>query len=143
MPEKDYLEKMLHQIADIFKLIEDNRGKSIHDKLTPELKARLDNIKDVVGKFAELNTKAFEASGLNEEQLEKMVRNPTPSLSEKELRILNLAKKIKTEIEHAKMQLAMQKKNESSLFDKDQKNEDPKKRKKKFKRLGGDTWMPL
>ncbi|HRD55319.1 MAG TPA: hypothetical protein PLC42_02870 [Parachlamydiaceae bacterium] len=146
MAEKDYLEKMLQQLAELLRMIQDNQGKPLGDKVTPQIKIRIAALKEFVAKFSELNHKAFESGGLKEEDLEKLIKVPSPSLSEKEKKLLDFSKKLREEAESIQRDLATHKEAKESIYDKNKTQKTKKdisERKKKFKRLGGDTWLPL
>lgn len=141
MPDDNYLEKMLNQLADLFKMVEEHQGKPIAERITPEIRERLDHAKELVEKFTELNKKAFESAGLKEENLTQMVKFPAASLPAKNKKLLDLAKKLKADVENAKMQLSVQSDNEGMIYNKDKQNaEEIQKRKKKFKRIG-KNWL--
>lgn len=147
MADKDYLERMLHELSDLFKMVDDKKDQGISSKITPEIQKRLDHVKEMVEKFSDLNAQAFESAGITEEQLRRMVENPSPDLSDKEKRLLEFSKTLKTEVEAAKLQLELIKETSGSIYDADRrdktKKQEIKERKKKFKRLGGDDWLPL
>lgn len=145
MAENDYVEKMLQQLAELVRLIQDNHGKPLGSKVTPALKARISALKEFVAKFSDLNKKAFESGGFKEGDLEKLIKTPAPNLSLKEKKLLDFSKKIREEAESIKRDLSTHKEPQGSIYDKSgkQKAKDISERKKKFKRLGGDHWMPL
>ncbi len=141
MPDENYLEKMLNQLAELFKIVEEAKGKPVAERVTPEIQERLDRAKELVEKFAELNKKAFESAGLKEENLNQLVKFPAASLPAKNKKLLDFAKKLKADVENAKTQLSTESASDGLMYSKDkQKVEEIQKRKKKFKRIG-KNWL--
>ncbi len=142
MNSGDPLEKMLHELADLFKLVDENKDKPIHERVTPEIQARIDQLKGFVDKFSELNMSTFNAGGISKTELEQVIKNPS-SLNPKQKKIMEFSKKLKAEVEAARLQLQAAKTVDETVSVDKQKADEIAKRKKKFKRVGGDKWLHL
>jgi uncharacterized membrane-anchored protein YhcB (DUF1043 family) len=145
MPEENPLEKLLNQIADLFKMIEDAKGKPISERVTPEIRERLDKLKELVDKYAQVNAEFFHKAGVKEEDLQKTLLSGSSNLSPKQQKVIDFSKRLKKEVEQARRQLIVAKPEDKLIYNQDKQNaSDIAKRKKKFKRMGGGgNWVPL
>ena len=142
MTENNPLEHMLNQLADIFKMVEEGKTKPLGEKVTPEIKAHLEELKKIVDQFDELNTQVFSSGGVSESDFKKIIDNPPASMPAKQKKIIEFSKKLKKDVELAKKQLRQAPSEEKLMYNKDkQTSEDIAKRKKKFKRMGGNNWI--
>lgn len=143
MTEENSIEQMLNELAELFKMVDEGKTKPLDEIVTPELKARLAHAKTLVDKYAELNAQVFKSAGLSENEIKKMIDQPSPNLTPKQKKVLDFSKKLKKEVEAARIELTATP-DVKPMFNKDkQKAGDALKRKKKFKRMGGTDWMPL
>lgn len=143
MTEENPLERMLNELAELFKMVEEGKTKPLNEIVTPELKARLAHAKNLVDKYAELNAQVFKSAGLSEKDINRMIEQPSANLTPKQKKVLEFSKKLKIEVETARIELTATPE-VKPMYSKDkQKAEDIAKRKKKFKRMGGTDWMPL
>jgi hypothetical protein len=145
MPEENPLERMLNQLADLFKMVEDAKEKPLAERITPEIRARLDHVRELVEKFSQVNADFFQKAGVKEEDLQKTILGNTPNLSPKQKKVIEFSKKLKKEVEIARRQLITATPEEKLMYNLDKQTaSDIAKRKKKFKRMGGGgNWMPL
>ena len=132
---------LFDQIADMIALTQDKKSQAFTGKLDDDIEEQLDELENSVELFKEITERAIEKSGINRDTLQATIDNPPTSFSQGQKRIIERAskmqeelKKIESEFNRQRMIAKMQKKKSKSTG---------KKRKKKFKRLGGQGWMPL
>lgn len=142
MNNGDPLERMLNELAELFKLVDENKHKPIHETVTPEIQARLQQLKEIVNTYSDVNKTVFEGSGVKQSDLDQIIKYSSPKLSPKQKKILEFSKKLKADVEAAKDQLRASSGTENAQFSSTKQSaEDVAKRKKKFKRVGGDKWV--
>jgi hypothetical protein len=139
---KNPFEEIFTQIADLLAMAKDNEGKPLSDeKLDEKIGKQLDELEKGVQIFGQITEEAIKRSGLDEEMVQKAVDNPSQELNRQERGILEKAKKLKSDLEEIEREyerkghLIRSQRKKAKIYG--------KKRKKKFKRLGGQGWMPL
>ena len=141
MNDNNSLEHMLNQLADIFKIVEEGKTKPLDERVTPEIRAHLEQLKKVIDQFVELNAQVFSSGGVSESDLKKIIDTPPPSMSAKQKRVIEFSKKLKKDVDNAKASLVETAPKEKIMYNKEKQSaEDVAKRKKKFKRMGGN-WL--
>jgi len=141
MKQRHPFEQLLDQITDLLALTEENKRKVSSGKLDPAIQDKLDQVEKDVELFHKITQNAIKKSGINQEVLDQNIGNPPDNLPSKERKILERAQKLKKELESEERKWAIKK----SIVKRQEKKAKTigKKRKKKFKRLGGEGWMPL
>ncbi|MGA8164025.1 MAG: hypothetical protein WB791_03250 [Waddliaceae bacterium] len=139
MKQKHSFGQILDQITDLLALTEENKGKAFPGKLDDKIKSELEVIEQEVELFQKLTDEAIKRSGIKQD--EQLKESPASDLTNRDRRILKRAEKLKKEIVSEKRYWSRQ----SHLAKMQEKKAKTtgKKRKKKFKRLGGQGWMPL
>lgn len=141
MTDPDPFEHLLDQIADLLALAQENKSKTIKAKLDKDIHRQLDEIEKGVELFRKITDDALKKSGISEETVKKNISEPSDVLSRKEKRLLERTKKLKSELQVVESEYAI-KCNIAKLQKKKLKTAG-KKRKRKFRRLGGQGWIPL
>lgn len=132
---------LFDQIADMIELAQNKKSSALTGKLDEDIDEQLDELERSVELFKEITDIAIERSGLNKDTLEASIENPPTSFSHGQKRIMERASKMKDELKKIENEF-----NRQRMIAKVQKKKAKttgKKRKKKFKRLGGQGWMPL
>lgn len=144
MAEENTVEKLIRQIADMYALVKEYKGKEITPNFTPELKQRLENVKKAIETFAKLNKEVFASAGITEEDLKKLVENPPETLDKRTREAIEFSKSLKKEIEDDRLLLNLSTGAQEPFLDAKTEKSAASQRKKKFKRIGGDgKWIPL
>lgn len=144
MAEDNPIEKMIHQIADMYALVKEYKGKEISANFTPELRERLENLKIAIETFAKLNKEMFASAGISEEDLKKLVENPPETLDKRTREAIEFSKNLKKEIESDRLRLNLSDEAQKPDSSNEKTKSPANQRKKKFKRVGGDgDWIPL
>lgn len=144
MPEKNPYENVFNQIADILKIIESNEGKKFESELPADIHKRLDEIENHILILKEISDKAFVQAGTSDAEVKKMIAEAASESSRPQVkRLFQMAERLKSEIEKKEINYSVSEdRRKKKLAPTDQKKTS-QQRKKKFKRLGGDNWMPL
>lgn len=135
-------EQILDQIADLIAKTRNPRPDTFTPGLLPkEIDRQIDQFEADVLLFKMITDEAAKLTGIDEEGLKQSARHPPEGLAAREKHLLERAAKLHTELEKLSAEIGMQ----SRQVKLEQKNAKAsgKKRKKKFKRLGGQGWMPL
>lgn len=136
----DQLERLLHQIAEMFKVIEEGKTKDFEKNITPEITARLENLKDIFQQFSEANRQVFEEAGSSIQALQRIVQQPPDTLEMRWRKLFEFSKNLRNDLERARMQnnLSSDAVRKDQPFDSaKQKKDEIRKRQKKFKQMGG------
>jgi len=140
MPEKNPLEPLLSQIGDLINKIQ------THDKplaeVSPEVLQKIEMLEKAFTFIEELNARVYQDAGVDIDKLRyEMFENP--NLTPKDKRVLERAKTLENDAKSLKQQLEKALEGKKQPEKGDSKKE-RKKRKDKFKPLGGDRgWIPL
>jgi len=142
MAKRNPFEDIFEQISDLLSLAQENEGKALSDEKLPEgLEEQLDELEKGVELFRKITDEAVKRSGIDEEMVDKTIHRPSTELGRSDKKILEKAKKLKGELENIEREFA--RKTQAVKLHKKKAKTAGKKRKKKFKRLGGQGWMPL
>lgn len=142
MKERHPFEQILDQITDLLALTEENKEKTFSEALGDDLKDKLEKIEKEVELFQKITDKALKKSGIDPESMDqKMKEDPPDNLSSKDKRVLKKAKKLKEKLVSEKRHWSIQ--SNIAKMQKKKAKTAGKRRKKKFKRLGGQGWLPL
>lgn len=143
MKEKDPFDQMLNQITELLDMVhEANAEEKKLKKIDPSINKQLDELEESIALFKEITDKAIKRSGIDGKQMEKTIKFPEKELSSDEQKILKKARKVKGELDALAKEFGAQ----AIAFKKKQEKKGKKAgkaRQKKFKRLGGQGWMPL
>jgi hypothetical protein len=142
MPKNNPFENIFEQISDLLSMTHEKSEKPLsEEKLDENIGKQIDELEKGVEIFRKITDEALKRSGIDEENLKKTIRNPSAELLGKDKRILEKAKKLRGELEAIEREYA--RKSQVVKLQKKQSKTAGKKRKKKFKRLGGQGWIPL
>lgn len=145
MPENPF-EKMLEQFYQLLELIEETKTKKVADEFPPDIEESLDALEKGVELFRKINETAISEAGITSEDLKKMIISPAKAKT-REVVILERAKKLRQIVQEIEQRHAVEyqiaKRKEKVYGKKQDAKSMAKARKKKFKRLGGDDWVPL
>jgi len=143
--KEDPFEKMVDQLYKLLELIEDAKKKELVDEFPPDIEERLTQLEQGVEIFKKINSQALDDAGLNEEDVKKLVKNPFKGgkgYSTLE-RAKNLRKIVQEMEGNYNVEYQIAKRKEKTYGKKEGAKNMARARKKKFKRLGGDDWVPL
>lgn len=145
MPENPF-EKMLNQFYQLLELIEETKSKQVVDEFPPDIEERLTALEKGVELFKKINETAIGDAGITQEDLKRMIANPAKTRT-REANILERAKKLRRIVEEIEQAYAVEyqiaRRKEKVYGKKKGAKNIARARKKKFKRLGGDDWVPL
>jgi len=134
-------DEILDHIAELLALARNNEEKlSSEKKLGGEVEEKIADLETQMRVFRRVTDEALKRCGVDDEAIEKIMHKPNQVLG-KEKRILMKAKKLKNECQKLESEYA--RKGRLAKLQKKENKTAGKKRKKKFKRLGGEGWMPL
>ncbi|MGK5594154.1 MAG: hypothetical protein ACSNEK_02195 [Parachlamydiaceae bacterium] len=150
MQQNDPIDPILDQLGSLLNLIQNNAKKSLDSPLDPTVKARLELATDMVRQFKDITIQALKDEGIKAKDLANTVADSDKMdphdrrLMRKSTELgyntillrsaLNSARNIGLTGKDFSKELASRKLSKKTI----------KGRKKKFKRMGGDSnWMPL
>jgi hypothetical protein len=145
MKEENPFDKVFDQIADLLALIQGKKSLPSKKKSTEkppyeDIEAQLEVLERGAEAFRAITDEAIRESGLSEESIQQSIQEMPSTLSSKERRILKRAAELKKESD----KLCVQLEQKARIAKKAGKRKTPgRKRKKKFRRLGGQGWIPL
>jgi len=134
-------EAIFKQISDLLLTIQEKPDPVIPQKNQSSIEEQLDHLEQYLTFFRNITNEALVKSGLNEESLQKTIDTPQETSDRRERKVLDKAKKLKDDIKNLELEVA--KKTTAAKIQKRKTKTEGKNRKKKFKRLGGQGWMPL
>lgn len=151
MSTNNPMEPLLEQIADLLKLAQENAGKKINDSVDPEILKRLDSLKGFVDDFQNTTLESLKEQGIDPAVTLKKFMEGQGKLTQQNQKILK--KTVQLGFDALLMKSALQSASEigrlgkdftKELSEKKTSKKGIKERKKKFKRIGGDSkWVPL
>jgi hypothetical protein len=146
MPEPNPFEKVFDQIADLLEFAQKNKAQFLISKekkepLEPHFEEQLERVEQTIEIFRKITDKALRASGLDEATVQSNTQTIPEGFGTKDKKNLERAKKLRGELEGMEKEFVTWQ-TIAKLQKKREKNQG-KKRIKKFKRLGGQGWMPL
>lgn len=146
MADKHPFDKILDQISDLLKMSQDNKSKLVNpekkdEKLDPSIGEKLEEIERQVDLFKKITERAMSLSGLDEKTVVESVQKVPGSFDLRDKKVIDRAKKLHQQIESAEKDMSLLT-NISKMKEQNKKTEG-KKRVKKFKRLGGQGWLPM
>jgi hypothetical protein len=97
MAEKNPLEPLLDQIAEILKTFDENKGKQIEGDPTSQDVADMINVMNRVDALKKAYEITKKEQGLTEEDIQKTMRENRDRLSEKDQRLLDKIAKMRSE----------------------------------------------
>jgi vacuolar-type H+-ATPase subunit I/STV1 len=141
MAEPDPFDPLLDQISELLIIASENQGEAIKGKIDQDLLNQLDFLEMKVQFFKNVTDQALKMSGISEEELEKNIDQSITNPNSKMSRMIARAGQLKSQLEVLEKQYEMRAK--LAKTQKKQKKATGKKRKNKFKKLGGQGWIPL
>ncbi|PJD95761.1 MAG: hypothetical protein CK425_07580 [Parachlamydia sp.] len=140
--KEDPIEKMVDQLYQLLDLIEEAKKKELVDEFPPDIEARLNQLELGVEIFKKINAQALTEAGISDDELKNLVRSPSKGGS-----TLERAKKLRKIVQEMEgnynVEYQIAKRSEKTFGKKQGVKNVARARKKKFKRLGGDDWVPL
>ncbi len=142
MANPNPLEHLFAQIADLLAMAQENEQKVLSGgKLDDNLEEDIAAVEQQIALFRKITDEALKRSGLDEETVQNTIDNPSLELGAKQQKILLQARELKGELERFEREYA--RKSQLVKLQKKKAKSSGKKRIKKFKRLGGQGWMPM
>lgn len=145
MVEKHPFERVLEQISDLLKFAQDNKAKLTSKEqknpLDPDIHTRLEEVEKNIYFLEKVTDRAISMSNLDEETVLKNAAVIPDTFDVRDKALLARAKKVRAEVEKMEKEYAAW--HRLALLQKKKEKTEGKKRRKKFKRLGGQGWTPL
>ncbi len=141
MTNPDPFDALLDQIADLISLTQKKKGEPLVGEVDEDTKQQLDLLEQQLEIFRKITDEAIKSSGINEEALEKAIQTPPSDFAKKQQRVLERTRKIKAELVNLEQEYDLRGKFQKIHIKKNKTA--GAKRKKKFKRLGGQGWTPI
>lgn len=146
MKEKNPLERLLNEVGDMLKLVQEHKGE-INQNLTPEFFLQLEKLEQTVDIFNEINNEVYKAANIDLEALTKQALK-SPDLSDRDKTMFARAKQIEKDARTLKLKNAwvtsMSKSVPKPTKDKEVEKKNIKERRKRFKSRGQERgWIPL
>ncbi|CUI16015.1 hypothetical protein PNK_0381 [Candidatus Protochlamydia naegleriophila] len=143
MKEKNPIEPLLAQVADLIKRIQEHQGP-ISDNITPRVLEEIERLENAVALFEEVNQKTLQEADIDIEAL-RMNASRSAVLSDKDKQVLQRAREIEKDAKS--LQFAFSKvieRGKKAAPVQDPLKQQIKERRKRFKPLGGNkNWIPL
>lgn len=143
--KEDPFEKMVDQLYQLLELIEEAKKKELVDEFPPDIEERLSQLELGVEIFKKINAQALNEAGISDDELKNLVRSPFKG--GKGYSTLERAKKLRKIVQEMEgnynVEYQIAKRREKTFGKKEGAKNVARARKKKFKRLGGDDWVPL
>lgn len=142
---------LLEQIAALLKLAQDHAGTEITKEPDPIIQTRLETLREMVENFKQITLSGLADAGVNpSEASKKMLENPH-QLKNQDQKIIKRTLQLgfdalimKSALQSASAMGKLSKDFRKELSNKKASKKTVKNRKKKFKRMGGDSkWVPL
>ena len=141
MPEENPFDKLLDQLTDLIALTQDEKENYLKGDLPEDIDKQLGELEAELEIFKIITDKALQGAGIGNEWVNKAAEEPPSTLSKSEQRILKRTEKLKKEMEKIEKDFSKQRMFIEML--KKKAKTAGKKRKKKFKKLGGARLDPL
>lgn len=149
MNENHPFEDMFDQIAELLKFVQDNASKVMDESDLPKgIEEKLSKLEKNVEKFKRMSDELVAQSGVPKQEMKSIMDLSSTELSVDEKRMLEKANQLKAQVEEAGAKFALAaeegRQGGAALPVVPIKKKFGKKRRKKFKRFGGnDKWKPL
>jgi len=139
--ESEPFDILLDQIAELLEVADENKREAIKGKVNEDLLNQLDFLEMKVQFFRNVTDQALKMSGITNEELAKNIDESKDNPNTKSQRMIARASQLKDKLESLEKQYELRAR--VAKMQKKQSKSSGKKRKKKFKRLGGQGWLPL
>lgn len=139
--ESEPFDILLDQIAELLEVADENKQEAIKGKVSEDLLNQLDFLEMKVQFFRNVTDQALKMSGITDEELNKNIDESKDNPNTQSQRMIARASQLKDKLETLEKQYELRAR--VAKMQKKQSNSSGKKRKKKFKRLGGQGWLPL
>ncbi len=144
MQEKNPIEPLLAQVADLIKMIQEHQGP-ISDKITPRVLEEIERLENAVALFEEVNQKTLQEANIDIEEL-RMNASRSTALSSKDKQVLQRAREIEKDAKNLQFAFSkvIERGKKAAASIQDPLKQQIKERRKRFKPLGGNkNWIPL
>ena len=144
MAEKNPFEELMEQLADLLVTLNENQGKILDDKEMPtDIDKQLEELENDINLFVKITDEALKKSGVTEDELIRKIGDPSELRNRRDKRLVERAAILKAELQQMERNLSGYVR--GIKMGKKKFGKKGRKRKSKFKRLGGDDkgWMPL
>jgi hypothetical protein len=140
MREKDPIDKLFDEIADLTKMVSENQIDP-KAELPSDINEKLTTLEQIASVLININDQALKYSGVTKERIQETLKN-IHELPAHDRKILERGEKLKSEVEEIKGKIAA---NIIKAVKKEKKGKRPGiARKKKFRAVGGKKdWKPL
>ncbi|WP_068467178.1 hypothetical protein [Candidatus Protochlamydia phocaeensis] len=148
MRDKNQIESLLTQVADLINMIQNHTGP-ISDNISSRVLEEIERLEKAIALFDEINRKSLEEANIDIERL-RMEFARSPLITPKDKQLMQRARDIERDAKN--LQLAFSKvieRGQSSSAALEKAAKDPlkqqiKERRKRFKPLGGNkNWIPM
>jgi hypothetical protein len=141
MVDSNPFDPILDQISELLAIAEENKSQPIKGEIDQDVLAELDFLEIQVDFFRRVTDQAIKMSGLSEEDMKNSIDTSMENPTSKPQKMIERAGKLRSQLQtlekHYEMRAKVAKMQKKSV------KSTGKKRKKKFKKLGGQGWLPL
>ncbi|ADI38931.1 hypothetical protein [Waddlia chondrophila] len=139
--ESEPFDSILDQIAELLEVADENKKEAIKGKVDKDLMNQLDFLEMKVQFFRNVTDQALKMSGITDEELGSHIENFSDNPTTKSQKMIARADQLKKRLQVLEKQYELRFR--AAKMQKKQEKSTGKKRKKKFKKLGGQGWLPL
>ncbi|CCB92050.1 putative uncharacterized protein [Waddlia chondrophila 2032/99] len=139
--ESEPFDSILDQIAELLEVADENKKEAIKGKVDKDLMNQLDFLEMKVQFFRNVTDQALKMSGITDEELGSHIENFSDNPTTKSQKMIARADQLKKKLQVLEKQYELRFR--AAKMQKKQEKSTGKKRKKKFKKLGGQGWLPL
>lgn len=139
--EQNSLDQLINQISELLNLADEHKKEAIKGKANPNLIDQVELLEFEVEFFKRVTDQALKKSEISQEDLTRNIERTVSNSSSKNEKLLARASHLKSLLQSLERHYAMRA--DAAKMHQKQKKESGKKRKKKFKKLGGQGWIPL
>lgn len=142
MTNPNPFEHLFDQIADLVDFTKNHKEKGISGApLDESIEEQIEQLEAQVVLFQKATEQAMKRCGLSETEVDNVVNNPGDELGQREKKILLKTGRLMADLETIESEYARM--SRVVILQKKKAKTQGKKRAKKFKRLGGQGWMPM
>lgn len=140
------IDPLLKQIAEILKRTEEELKDPSNKDLTPALEKQLKKLEGLIQAFIHVHRFLLEESGLNENQLKKIIGDIPQNMAAKDRIVLKRLSQLKESLIGSKevFENEIAKRKRVGFTEEEKKQKEANRRKKKFRGMGeSDSWKKL
>lgn len=134
--------QFINKIAELLDKIHSGRLKS-NEEMPKELETQLADLEKNIEIFCKINANIMSKANVSDQEITQVLKGPQNTLPDKEKQLLDKVNRLKSDAEGVARDLALQKMNIEKQKNAKNKGSFGQQRKKKFKALGGQNWIPL